>query len=104
MNNTIKTFRNDFLLENRALAHNAYGLENRVLVLGHCVDIISCIYAIKCIRQLVLMANNNFPKENNMNKEFYNNSALRPNVVAELCNEITANENIDINVEKVKRC
>ena len=47
------------------------------------------------------MANNNFNKENTGGKDFYNNSSLKNNIITELCNEITSNENIDINVEKV---
>ena len=47
------------------------------------------------------MANNNFSKENLNVKDFYINSILKPNIISELCNEITSNEIIDINVEKV---
>lgn len=46
-------------------------------------------------------ANNNFQKENFVAKEFYSQSVLRNNVVTDLCNEITSNENIDAIVEKV---
>jgi hypothetical protein len=49
------------------------------------------------------MANNNFPREGQNIKDFYNSSVLKPNIVSELCNEITSNEIIDINVEKVSK-
>jgi hypothetical protein len=36
------------------------------------------------------------------NKPFYNQSLLKQNILTELCNDLTGNEALDINVEKVK--
>lgn len=49
--------------------------------------------------------NPNRGKDNNpsqqTNKDFYNNSVLKSNAIAELCNDLTVNETIEPNVEKV---
>ncbi len=34
-------------------------------------------------------------------KEFYNNSVVKQNTITDILNDITATENLDINVEKV---
>lgn len=35
------------------------------------------------------------------NKQFYSKSILKPNILTELCNDLSGNEALDINVEKV---
>jgi len=38
---------------------------------------------------------------NNNTKEFYNNSVIRPNLISDYISDLSANETIDLNVEKV---
>ena len=46
--------------------------------------------------------NNKVIFKDSSTKDFYTNSILKQNTIAELCNDITINETIDTNLEKVK--
>jgi hypothetical protein len=41
-------------------------------------------------------------KESSSQKDFYGQSVLKPNIIMDLCNDITINETVDINLEKVR--
>jgi hypothetical protein len=40
-------------------------------------------------------------KDSPSSKDFYSQSVLKQNIINDLCNDITINETIDINLEKV---